>query len=74
MTDTKFSRQGQLVLDYLKSGRALTNLIALTNLGVGSLTSRVAELRKAGVEIQDEWSFDHWQRAYKKYWMEKAAP
>lgn len=67
MTDPKFSPQTTLVLNYLKSGRALTNLIAMTNLGVGSLTSRVAELRKAGVKVNDEWSFDHFERAYKKY-------
>lgn len=64
------SPQSALVLGYLQTGRTLTNLVALTNLGVGSLTTRIAELRKAGHEILDEWSEDHFKRRYKKYWME----
>lgn len=49
MTTKPLSEQAQLVLDTLKSGRSLTNMVALTALGVGSLTSRIAELRKAGL-------------------------
>lgn len=67
----KLSPQTSLVLDYLKTGRKLTNLVALTNLAVGSLSTRIAELRKAGFEINDTWGEDHFERRYKQYWMEK---
>lgn len=42
------------VLNALKSGRGLSNLLALTTLGVGSLSSRIAELRAAGHTIHAE--------------------
>lgn len=63
--------QAQLVLDYLSSGRELTPLIAMVNLGVASLTARIAELRRHGLEVYDKWSEDHFKKRYKKYWMEK---
>ena len=47
----KLKPQARLVLDFLKSGRGLSNLIALVDLGVGSLTSRIAELKDAGYDI-----------------------
>lgn len=43
-----------MVLEYLRSGRGLSNLIALNVLGVGSLSSRVAELRKKGFDIHGD--------------------
>lgn len=64
-----YKPQTQLVLDYLQSGRTLTTLIALTNLGVGSLTTRIAELRNAGIAVIDEWGVDHFDRRYKRYWI-----
>lgn len=45
------SHQARAVLDYLKSGKGLSNLIALTVLGIGSLSSRVSELKRAGYAI-----------------------
>lgn len=69
----KLSPQAQLVLDCLQSGRSVTNLIALTNLGVASLTTRIAELRKLGFDIQDEWKEDHFERRYKEYRIAAAA-
>lgn len=59
--------QDKLVYDYLMSGRALTSLVAMVNLGVGSLTARIATLRKLGLKIADEWAADHFNRRYKKY-------
>jgi hypothetical protein len=67
------SPQTRIVYDYLKSGRSLTQVIALTNLGVGSVTSRVSELRKALVKegdaerIVDEWKQDYSGQKYKSY-------
>lgn len=60
--------QTRLVFDVLANGRIVTGLIAMTTLGVTSLTSRVAELRKLGMDIRDEWGVDHNERRYKKYW------
>jgi hypothetical protein len=47
----RLSAQQRLVVDYLKAGHTLTPLIALTNLGIGSITSRVAELKAGGYPI-----------------------
>jgi hypothetical protein len=74
------SPQAALVLDYLSGGRELTPLIAHMTLGVASLTSRIAELRKLKNPdgsytypgIKDEWRNDHFNRRYKAYWMGKA--
>ena len=43
--------QTHMVLEYLRSGRGLSALIALNVLGVGSLSSRIAELRGNGYVI-----------------------
>ncbi len=61
--------QRKLVLEYLQSGRTLSNLVAITNLGVGSLTSRIAELRADGFDIKDEWREDFGGKRYKAYWL-----
>lgn len=75
------SPQCQLVIDYLKSGRSLTPMIAMISLGVASLTSRVAELRqvkdaegKQVYPVKDKWEEDHHKRRYKKYWMGEKEP
>ena len=61
------SPQCTLVLEYLQSGRALTNLIAITNLGVGSLSSRVAELRTLGYDIVGTPKTDFSGQSYTSY-------
>lgn len=61
--------QDRLVYDYLMSGRKLTGLAAFTTLGVASLTSRIATLRRLGMTINDEWAHDHFERRYKAYWV-----
>lgn len=66
-TVSDLSEQNRIVYDYLISGRVLTNLIAMTNLGIGSLTARIAELRRKGLTVDDEWGKDHFERRYKKY-------
>ena len=67
--ETKISPQAQLVLDYMKSGRLMTPMVAMISLAVSSLTARVAELRRAGYEIEDKWDKDHHNRRYKTYWL-----
>ena len=71
MNNAELAPQTRLVLDYLSTGRELTGMIAFMNLGVASLTSRIAELRKAGYTIYDKHSHDHFRKRYKKYWMAK---
>lgn len=61
--------QAKLVFDYLMSKRKLTPLIAITNLGVASLTTRISELRGRGMAIKDKWAHDHHGRRYKVYWV-----
>lgn len=73
--------QAALVLDYLTSGRKITNLVAHMTLGVASLTARIAELRavmdpeapakepRRLYDIKDQWDSDHFNRRYKSYWM-----
>lgn len=63
--------QAQLVLDYLKSGRTLTPLLAMTNLGIASLTTRISELSKLGFNIIAEWQTDYHKRRYKTYRLEE---
>lgn len=65
----KLTEQQRRVKDYLDSGRTLTNIVAITCLGVGSLSSRVSELRGMGVEINTELDTesDPHGRAFKKY-------
>lgn len=45
------SHQAWAVLEYLKSGKGLSNLLAITALGFGSLSSRISELKRAGYDI-----------------------
>lgn len=67
-TKPNLSEQQKVVLEYLQGGRTLTNKVALTCLGVGSLSSRIAELRRLGYDIVDELAEDKLTgRNYKKY-------
>lgn len=63
------TQQG-IVLDYLKRGSTLTNTVALTCLGIGSLSSRIAELRRLGHKIVDRTDTDGFGRKFKKYDLE----
>lgn len=60
----------KLVYNQLQAGRKITQLIAMTNLGVQSLTKRISELRALGLNIKDAWDKDHLGRRYKEYWIE----
>lgn len=68
----KLTAQQQIVLDQLNAGRSLTNIVALTCHGVGSLSSRIAELRKLGHKIVDRMETDQFERQYKVYSIEAA--
>lgn len=63
----KLTNNQRRVFDYLMNGHTLTNLLALTALQVGSLSSRVAELRKMGINITTRVERDHQGRLFNKY-------
>lgn len=78
----KLTEQGAFLLGYLlgrptkgpRKGRKtapkeVTSLIAMTNLGIASLTARVSELRRAGWIVNSAFDKDHLGRRFKRYWM-----
>lgn len=67
VANLSMSPQCRLVLDFLKTGRGLTNLIALTHLGVGSVTKRIADLRDMGFNILGETKTDFRKHTYMIY-------
>lgn len=58
--------QTRFVLNYLRK-RKLSTFIAVNSLGVASLSSRIAELRRLGFKISDEWKHDFDRQRYKRY-------
>lgn len=64
---TKLSTQHKLIVAYLEKGRTLTNKVALTCLGIGSLSSRVSELRGMGYLFTVEDEEDHAGKVFRKY-------
>lgn len=67
MANSTLTPQQEIVLGALKQGKTLTNVVAITCYGVGSLSSRIAELRRMGYEITDETDTDRFERSFKKY-------
>lgn len=75
--EKKLTPQSQIVWDYLKTGRSLTNLIASATLRIGSVSRRMTEvLRNEEVhayleafnqEITKSWDKDGTGRRYIKY-------
>lgn len=63
------SPQNHLLVSYMLAGRKLTNQIALVNLGVASVTSRIAELKGLGYSIAKEERKDHFGSRYVEYSM-----
>lgn len=67
MSTKTLTPQQKLILDYLRGGHTLTNKVAMACLNVGSLSSRIAELRKMGYNIVDRIDTGHDGRSFKKY-------
>ena len=61
--------QQDILMKEFKAGRSLTVMVAHTCYGIASLTSRVAELRKLGYNIEDEWRTDRFDRRYQVYFI-----
>ena len=60
-----FSDQCKLVLELLKSGKALTVRTALLVYGIGSLPRRILDLKQKGVMIQSRLI----DKKYKEYYL-----
>jgi hypothetical protein len=58
------------ILNYLKNGYHLTSIGVLNLLGTTEIRSRIAELRKAGYNIQDRWVERNGKR-FKEYYIPK---
>ena len=66
------SDQQRRVYDVLILGKGLSNIIALASHGVGSLSSRIAELRSKGLDIVSEYKKDTMNKSYVAYRLRKA--
>ena len=53
-----YTPQQRLIVDYLDAGKTLTNKTAIMCLGIGSLSSRMAELKRKGYEFETEREYD----------------
>lgn len=67
VTPVTLTPQAIMLRDYLLTGKSLTNLIAIGNLGIGSATKRISELRAAGYEIKRTWKKDHHGKRYAEW-------
>lgn len=65
--------QQRLVYDYFMTGRHLTRQVAINTLGVQEVTTRIAELRKLGLDIQSKFKKDFGGVRYKTYWVDLEA-
>jgi hypothetical protein len=63
----KLSPQSVRVLDILTTTRSLTPVLALTVYHIGSLSKRIADLRKAGYGIEGTRRYDAYGRSYIEY-------
>jgi hypothetical protein len=72
MSTPKLTPQQERVMDYLKTGSTLTNVVALAALKIGSLSKRIAELRRMGYPITGRWGVDTiTQNRYRLYDLEQ---
>jgi hypothetical protein len=62
--------QQKRIVDYLRGGHTLTNMVAQTALGIGSPTKRLSELRLLGWPITTRAATSHDGRVFYKYDLE----
>lgn len=67
MSTRGLSPQSARVLDILTNTRSLTPVMALTVYHIGSLSKRIADLRKAGYQIAGNKRQDAYGRTYIEY-------
>lgn len=61
--------QNRAILDYMMQGHAITSLNALNKFGCMRLTSRIHDIKKMGVIVDDEWVKGGNGKKYKRYWI-----
>lgn len=61
--------QNRAILAYLKSGKKLTQLLALDLFGCMRLPSRIHDLKKAGIVIKDQFITLANKKRVKEYWI-----
>lgn len=61
--------QNRAILAYLKSGKRLTQLIALDLFGCMRLPSRIHDIKKAGIDIKDQFITLANNKRVKEYWI-----
>jgi phage gp16-like protein len=70
-TNVKLNPQQELLIDYMRNGSTLTNMIAANNLGVQSVSRRITELQELGFKIKKAWKKDHFGNRYMTYSLEE---
>lgn len=70
---TAESQERQLRL-YMEAGNTITGLEALTMFGCMRLPARVADMKKNGVPVHDDWEYELDEngkvvKKWKKYWI-----
>lgn len=61
--------QNRAILAYLRSGKRLTQLVALDLFGCMRLPSRIHDLKKAGIVIKDQFIKLANDKRVKEYWL-----
>lgn len=61
--------QNRAILAYLKSGKRLTQLMALDLFGCMRLPSRIHDIKKAGIDIKDQFITLANNKRVKEYWI-----
>lgn len=66
---TDFNSQSQRVLKALQSGRTVTRLTSMFDLGIANLPARIKDLRDAGYDIKTVMHRDLRGKRYAKYYL-----
>ena len=62
----------EAIKKHLLSGKKLTSLDAVKLFGTIKLTTRISEMRRGGMKINDEWIVNKKTKSrYKSYWVKK---
>lgn len=61
--------QNRAILAYLRSGKRLTQILALELFGCMRLPSRIHDLKKAGIAIKDQYIKLVNNKRVKEYWI-----
>lgn len=68
------STQNALLVRYMQERGPISNLIAITNLGVGSLSKRMAELSRLGWPVLKRRKKDFGGKDYVEYFLRRDDP